>query len=367
MHVAVSPCALGVIGLTRSIVASQCGLLRGVFTLCKMHISPRELDLVLFVLAVKMKRVTEINPKLTQWICVYFCVKLGWTKPQTISALNLVFGRDSLSDCRIRHWHQSFSNGRTRLVDLQHGSRGCSGCSAANVAAVRALIDTDRRLSLLAISSRTGIPSTTVHRIIRKDLGLKRKCACMVPKVLTPQLLCLRRDCSQSMLNIVCRNPNFLKRIVTMDEAWIYQYDPDIRSHNSVWLGPGEDCPEVAIRSRAVGKVLLVSFFDYQGLIHFELLRNTTVSSRVFVQILSRLSTALLHRRPHRNKLLHMDNAPAHKSRLTKLKLLFSGIRTVPHPPYEGVFTPGARCMLLYHDKLTPADLICALNGYCFD
>ena len=34
---------------------------------------------------------------------------------------------------------------------------------------------------------------------------------------------------------------------------------------------------------------------------------------------------------------------------------------------YEGVFTPGARCMLLYHDKLTPADLICALNGYCFD
>ncbi len=241
-----------------------------------------------------MKRATEIDPKLTQRICVFFCVKLGWTKPQTITALNVVFGRQCLSDCRIRHWHRSFSNGRTRLVDLQRGSRGRSGRTAANVAAVKNLINTDCRLSLLAISSRTGIPSTTVHRIIRKDLGLKRKCACMVPKVLTPRLLRLRRDCSQSMLNIVRRNPNFLKRIVTMDEAWIYQYDPDIRSHNSVWLGPGEEHPEVAIRSRAVGKVLLVSF-DFQGLIHYELLCNTTVSTRVFIQILSRLKITLLH------------------------------------------------------------------------
>lgn len=64
-----------------------------------------------------------------------------------------------------------------------------------------------------------------------------------------------------------------------MDELWIYTYDPLSRAQSSEWLTPSEECPQILHRGLAVGKVLLISFFDWRGMVYYEMLRNQTVDT----------------------------------------------------------------------------------------
>ncbi len=280
-----------------------------------------------------MKRATELSDKLIQRINIFFCVKLGWTPSQTTTAIHLVHGATTLSNSRIRHWHRQFRLGRTTLVDLHRRPKPRTGRSQVNIDAVQHAIRQDRRLTVEALSVQTGIPPATIHRILKKDRKLSRKCARMVPRLLTPRQLRERMDCCQTMLRATRRSQRVLKTIVTMDESWVYTYDPELRSQSSQWLAEGEDRPIVAQRTRAVGKSLLISFFDFKGMVHHEYLRHGWVNSLVFVRVLSRLRVAMQNRRPNTRWILHMDNAPAHKSRLTRLHMLLTGMRTIPHPP----------------------------------
>lgn len=77
-------------------------------------------------------------------------------------------------------------------------------------------------------------------------------------------------------------------------------------------------------------------------MIHHEYARGMTVNSLLFVQILSRFQAALRRVRPrnYRRYFLHMDNASSHTARITRLRLLFTGMRTLIHPPYSPDLSP---------------------------
>ena len=142
------------------------------------------------------------------------------------------------------------------------------------------------------------------------------------------------------MLRIIREKLGILKRIITVDETWICAYDPESHAQSSEWLGPDDPRPEKARLSHAGGKVLLISFFDWHGMVHHEYLRNRTVNTTRFLAILGRLQTSLNIRRPRRRNQLHMDNATPHNAHDTKIRLLLTGIRRVPHPPYSPDLSP---------------------------
>lgn len=255
-----------------------------------------------------------------QRINIHFCVKI--------------------SRCRIRYWHRAFTNGRTVLVDLHREARVMSGRSRANIAAVKRLVTADKRLNVRALAVQTNLSKSTVHTILRKDLHLVRKTAKFVPHLLSPANLRQRLEACVALLRLLHRFPTFLTRVVTMDETWLYLYDPEQRNQSSQWLGRDDPPPQIVRREISVGKTLLISFFDSKGIIHREYLHNRTVNSLVFVQILGRLYTAMRTKRPRQRFYLHMDNASAHTARPTRLHLLFNGVRTLPHPPYSPDLAP---------------------------
>ncbi len=119
-----------------------------------------------------MKRVTEIDWKLVQRINIWFCVKVGLTCPQTTHHLQAVHGANVLSGRRIRHWHREFTNGHGTLVDLQRRPKDRSGRSAANIQTIKGLIDANKRITVEGLEAVSGIPHSTVHQIICKDLKL---------------------------------------------------------------------------------------------------------------------------------------------------------------------------------------------------
>ncbi len=305
-------------------------------TLCAMALLPNVLESVLFNPALapaKMKRITEIGDKLAQQINVFFCVKLGWTVPQTKAALQAVYGQRTLHRNRIALWHNEFTHGRTRLVDQECAHKRRTTRMPANIAAVQQAIDGDRRLSVLAIHRQTGISESGVFRILRKDLHLSRKAAKFVPALLTPHHLRTRYECASTVLANLRANPDFLKTVVTMDESWVYTYDPELKYQSAEWLPKGAPRPTKPQRPRSCRKSLLLSFFDYRGMLHFEFLRNRTVNTEIFLDVLARLRTALQNKRPRTKMLLHMDNASPHTSRDTRLFLLLTGQKTMAHPP----------------------------------
>ncbi len=115
-----------------------------------------------------------------------------------------------------------------------------------------------------------------------------------------------------------------------------------MRTHASQWLPKGSAPPVVCKREMSTKKVLLISFFDHQGVVHRELLRNTTVNAAIFVAILRRFQTSLHIRRPrlYRSYWLHMDNASPHTALPTRNYLLQTGTQVVPHPPYSPDMAP---------------------------
>ena len=74
---------------------------------------------------------------------------------------------------------------------------------------------------------------------------------------------------AQELLNDVNDDPDLLKRIITGDESWVYNYDIETKAQ---WKSPGEPRSKKARQVRSNVKVLLTVFFDYRVVVQQDFL-----------------------------------------------------------------------------------------------
>jgi len=91
----------------------------------------------------------------------------------------------------------------------------------------------------------------------------------MVPKVLPDEQkrhkeLCL--DLSQCNEN----EPDLLNSIITCDETGIFMYDPETKQQSMQWKSTSSPRPKKARMSPSKFKVILIVFFDIQGIVMTE-------------------------------------------------------------------------------------------------
>jgi len=72
----------------------------------------------------------------------------------------------------------------------------------------------------------------TVRKILTEDLDMKKVCAKMVPKELTEEQKQRRVTICQDLLE---RQDDILGHVITGDERWVYQYDPEMKWQNAQW------------------------------------------------------------------------------------------------------------------------------------
>ena len=94
-----------------------------------------------------------------------------------------------------------------------------------------------------------------------KKIGFKKKLNVRVPHDFTQKNIFARMDACESLLNRNKIDP-FLKRMVTGDKKWV-TYDNVKR---------GEAAQTVTKPGLTARKVLLCVWWDWQGIIHYELL-----------------------------------------------------------------------------------------------
>ena len=76
--------------------------------------------------------------------------------------------------CRVLvfRWHKKFSEGHTSLND-EHRS-GRNKVKASSVVSIQSALDTDRRLTVREPAEIADVSVGTAHRILTKDLNMRR-------------------------------------------------------------------------------------------------------------------------------------------------------------------------------------------------
>jgi len=92
-------------------------------------------------------------------------------------------------------------------------------------------------------------------------------------------------------------------------------------------------------------KVMLVDFFDWHGVFHYELVpRGQTVNKELHVAVLKCFREAVQRKRPqlwtNQSWVFHHDNAPAHSSFLVRNFLAKNENTVVPQTPYSPDLAP---------------------------
>jgi len=124
------------------------------------------------------------------------------------------------------------------------------------------LILEDRRISAKSIAEQPGISRERVGSIIHEDLNMRKLSAKWVPKCLNVVQKLQRCQSSEQLLEFFRRDPNnFLSRLVTIDETWLYHDDPETKQQSMEWRHSGSPRPKKFRVQKSAGKVLASIFF----------------------------------------------------------------------------------------------------------
>jgi len=109
---------------------------------------------------------------------------------------------------------------------------------------IHKLILEDRHILAKSIAEQLGISRERVGSVIHEDLDVRKFSAKWVPKCLNADQK--RQWCQSSgqLLEFFQRDPNdFLSRLVTMDETWLYHYDLETKQQSVEWRHNGSPHP----------------------------------------------------------------------------------------------------------------------------
>jgi hypothetical protein len=122
----------------------------------------------------------------------------------------------------------------------------------------------------------------------------------------------------QNVLEKTEEDPDFLNSVVTCDETWPFQYDPETKRQSMQWKTTHSPRPKKTRMSKSKIKKMLVVFFDIQGIIMTQYVPpGQTVNQTYYIELLTKLRGKIRRKRPELWKngwILHQDNAPAHNA-----------------------------------------------------
>lgn len=217
-----------------------------------------------------------------QRVCIKFCVKNGFNGAKTLEMLEKCFGNDSLKKTAVYQWHERFTLGRESVEDDERSGRPSTSKTDENIAKVKEILVENRKLTIRELADDLNIAYGSVQDIIVNDLDLRRVAAKLVPKDLNFMQKRDRVDIAKDMISKAQSDPTFIKRIITGDETWVYEYDTQSRHQASEWRAPNEPRPKKP-RFQSKKKVMLTVFMDYNGVVHHEFCQKVRQLTRSII------------------------------------------------------------------------------------
>lgn len=255
---------------------------------------------------------------------IFYDFKVGLSVKECLERLRSAFGDSSPSQSTVYEWYSEFRRGRKSLEDEPREGRPQTATTEENISSVQMMLKDDPRCTYQQIQQTLGIGSSAVSRILHDNLGVRKVCSRWIPHRLSQEQKAGRVNwCKEMLQKFEEGRAKQIFDIVTGDESWIYQFDPETKQQSTIWIFPDERAPTKTKRSRSIGKKMVCSFFSASGHVATVALEDQrTVTAHWYTTVcLPKVFESIQKRRPKRGVrglLLHHDNAPAHTAQQTK-------------------------------------------------
>jgi len=102
-----------------------------------------------------------------------------------------------------------------------------------NVEKVKEMVMNNRQITIREVTDNVGISTDSCHEIFSDVLYMKQVAAQFVPKLSNFEEKQRRMEIIQESLNEVNNDAELLKRVITGDEIWVYEYDVETKTQSS--------------------------------------------------------------------------------------------------------------------------------------
>jgi len=139
------------------------------------------------------------------------------------------------------------------------------------------------------IAEETGLDKSAVHRILTDRLHMQIICAKLVPKNLSVEQKANQLEICQDLLGRLEVEPNFLDKVITGDESWVFNYDPETKQQSAEWHTKSSPRPKKARMSRSWVETIIIVFFYSRGIVNKEFVPpGQTVNHAFYKDVLER-------------------------------------------------------------------------------
>ena len=113
--------------------------------------------------------------------------QLGFPPTEIHADLQKVYGNGALKYATVCKWVHRFNDGQESIENDPRVGRPVSVLTEKNIATVKTLIEKDTRYTVQEIENLSGIHSSSVLKILREQLGLRKICARWMLHLLTDE------------------------------------------------------------------------------------------------------------------------------------------------------------------------------------
>ncbi len=138
------------------------------------------------------------------------------------------------------------------MADQRHLNSKKTVLTLALIASVAAAVEDDRRVCIEALATAHGTSISMIHAMLHADLGLEKKSARWVPKLLNDDQKQQRIEvCSEFIKAVQRHSLPMLDSIVTMDETMVCYHKPQSKKQSQQWIQKGQPGPiKAKVRAR---------------------------------------------------------------------------------------------------------------------
>ncbi|XP_075225707.1 protein GVQW3-like [Lycorma delicatula] len=150
--------------------------------------------------------------------------------------IQTVYGSEEMSPKNVLKWYARFRDGIESIEDDRRPGASSTVQVEENIQKVAEILPNDRCASIRLIEEITGIPKTTVHRILTENLGKKKIRCRFVPHSLADDQKDCRMEHCKNMKKSAARDPDFMSCIVTVQRTFRRNSNRDSPSNNNIRL-----------------------------------------------------------------------------------------------------------------------------------
>ena len=159
-------------------------------------------------------------------------------------------------------------------------------------------------------------------------------------KLLTPEQKETRLSICVDILENIENDPKFLENVITCDESWFFQYDPETKRQSMNWKSPSSPMRQKKARlSKSKFELMMIVFFYIRGIVHIEWVPEGRTVNQVYYQ---EILITCRERVRRRRRVKCGKTAHGFFTRTTRQHIFFLAkkIPVLEHPPYSADLAP---------------------------